>query len=251
VNDRPRAASGRSRDAVIFLQKLILVLTRVWPILANLVSGTILGLAFLAPALMAAGMTGDGQVVYRFLAPHDHQLPQRSYFLFGQAGLVRSYSLQQVLAYGADPDNLRAFSGNPQIGFKMALNQRMVAIFVAIFLGGLGWVLARGHPRPGPFVFILLTLPLLIDGFSHLASETSGRGFRDSNAWAVALTGGLLPGSFYEGTMIGSLNWLLRTTTGLLFGLGLVWFLFTYLSNNFAGIRHRLEPRLRRIGAIK
>jgi hypothetical protein len=39
--------------------------------------------------------------------------------------------------------------------------------------------------------------------------------------------------------------------TGFIFGLGLAWFLFTYLDNRFKVIRRELEPKLRRIGAIR
>jgi hypothetical protein len=256
-NRQSRAAAdsptltGPARALVIFLQKLILLLARYWFLVANLASGVILGLAFLAPALMAAELPDAGQAIHRFLAPHDHQLPHRSYFLFGQTGGVQTYSLEQLLAWGADPNNLRAFVGNPEIGFKMALNHRMTAIFAAIFLGGMGWGLAGGRPRLGPVWFILFTLPLLIDGFSHMISENSGQGFRVDNAWAVSLTAGTLPATFYKGTIIGSLNWLLRTVTGIVFGLGLVWFLFTYLSYRFTAIRGQLEPKLQKIGAIK
>ncbi|MEW5961789.1 MAG: DUF2085 domain-containing protein, partial [Chloroflexota bacterium] len=228
----------------------ILVLSRHWFLVANLLAGTILALAFLAPALLALGRPEAAQAVYGWLAPHDHQLPQRSYFLFGRSGWLQSYSLEQVLAWGANPANLRAFVGNPEIGFKMGLNQRMAAIFTAIFCGGLGWGLAGKRPRLGAVGFLLLALPLLLDGFSHMLSENSGQGFRASNAWAVNLTGGVLPDWFYAGSTIGSLNWLLRTLTGLLFGLGLVWFLFTYLSYRFGMMRAQLETRLRKIGGI-
>ena len=142
--------------------------------------------------------------------------------------------------------HLRAFVGNPEIGFKMGLNHRMIAIFSAIVIGGLVWGMAGGRPKLGPIMFVLLILPLLVDGFSHMLSENSGQGFRESNAWAVALTGGIFPPEFYQGSTIGSLNWLLRTVTGLLFGLALVWFLFTYLSVKFEDIRTRLEPKIKR-----
>jgi hypothetical protein len=249
--NQQRLAPGPVRDIVIFLQRSILLLARFWYLIALLLAWIILGLALLAPALMSAGFTDAAQAIYRFLAPHDHQLPQRSYFLFGDVGLVHTYSLEQVLTWGADPQNLRAFVGNAEIGYKMALNERMTAIFTAIVAGGLGWGFARTRFRLRPIGFILLTMPLLLDGLSHMLSENSGAGFRDSNAWAVALTGGVFPTTFYEGATFGSLNWLLRTVTGLLFGLGLVWFLFTFLAGRFDPIRAKLEPKLRRIGAIK
>lgn len=208
-------------------------------------------LGFLAPALLAEGLVAEGEAVYRFLAPHNHQLPQRSYFLFGENGGVRTYSEAQILAQGADPHQLQTFVGNPEIGFKTALNQRMIAIFVAIFLGGVGWGLAGGRPRLDLVGFILLTMPILLDGFSHIISERTGLGFRETNGWAVTLTGGGLPLDFYQGTTLGTLNWLLRTLTGLLFGLGLAWYLYTYLARRFAAVRAQLEPKLKRVGAIK
>ena len=234
------------RHSAILLQKTILLLARYWFPLAILLAWIVLGLALLAPALMAAGEPEAGQAIYRWLAPHDHQLPQRSYFLFSPNGLMQSYSLEQILAWGADPGNLRAFTGNPEVGFKMGLNHRMTAIFTAILVGGLIWGAAGGRPRIGPGLFLLLSLPLLLDGFSHMWSENSGQGFRESNAWAAALTGGIFPSDFYDGSTVGSLNWPLRTVTGLLFGLALVWFLFTYLSGQFAAIRAKLEARYRR-----
>jgi hypothetical protein len=238
--------TGFSRKLVLFLQRLILLLARHWFLVAILLAWGVLSLALLAPALMAADQPEAGQAIYRFLAPHDHQLPQRSYFLFSSNGIVQTYSLDQVLSWGADPNNLRAFAGNREIGFKMGLNHRMVAIFAGIVAGGLVWGLAGGRPRLGPIVFLLLTLPLLVDGFSHMLSENSGAGFRQSNAWAVALTEGIFSAAFYEGTTIGSLNWLLRTVTGLLFGLALVWFLFSYLSIRFEEMRTRLEPKFQK-----
>ena len=169
--------TGFSRNLLIFLQKSILLLARHWFLVAILLTWVVLSLALLAPALMAADQPEAGQAIYRFLAPHDHQLPQRSYFLFSSNGM---------------------------------------------------------------------TLPLLVDGFSHMLSENSGAGFRQGNAWAVALTGGMFSAAFYEGTTIGSLNWLLRTVTGLLFGLALVWFLFSYLSMRFEEMRTRLEPKFQK-----
>ena len=247
----PPPQSTTKRGLVITLQKGIWWLSKYWAPVAMLPAVSFLMLALLAPALMSQGYTGVGQRVYRFLAPHDHQLPQRAYFLFGQNGGVQSYSLEQVLAQGADPTNLRAFTGNPQIGYKMGLNHRMTAIFTGIVIGGFIWIFGGGRPQLKLIWFIIMTLPLLIDGFSHRSSELSGTGFRNANLWAATLTGGTLPPTFYSGTTIGSLNWLLRTVTGLIFGLGLVWFLFTFFDRRFTKIRAQLQPKLRRAGAVR
>jgi hypothetical protein len=235
--------SGPTRSLVITLQKAILFLARYWFLIANLLALTILALGFLAPMFMSMGWPEAGQAVYRFLAPHNHQLPHRSYFLFGQHGPIVTYSLEELLGFGADPQNLQAFIGNPKIGFKTALNHRMIAIFVAILLGGLGWGLAGERPRLGLVGLLLFSLPLLIDGFSHMISERNGLAFRATNEWAVWLTGGLFSTQFYQGTTIGTLDWWLRTLTGLLFGLGLIWFLYSYLSGRFMTIRTRLGAR--------
>ena len=243
--------TGRKRQLVIFLQKLILVLATYWYFVAIMSAVVILALAFLAPAFMSTGQIETGQAIYRLLAPHDHQLPQRSYFLFGEDGGIHTYSLAQILAWGADENNLRAFVGNAKIGYKTGLNHRMIAIFTGLCIGGLIWQLAGERPRLRFIPFLLLALPLLLDGLSHMSSESSGAGFRQTNLWAVRLTGGVFSATFYQGTTVGSLNWLLRTATGLLFGLGLAWYLFTYLSHRFAAIRRELEPKLRRIGALK
>jgi len=249
--DAPHPSNDPRRVVILRLQWLIWLLSKNWLILVNLLSGLILLLSVLAPALLAEGLTSQGQAVYRFLAPHNHQLPQRSYFLFGQAGDLHTYTIAQLIDAGADPQRLEPFVGNPEIGFKTALNQRMLAIFGAIFLGGLIWGLAGGRPRLDLGLLLLLTLPLLLDGFSHMASERSGSGFRDPNGWAVTLTAGAFPSDFYGGSTLGSLNWWLRTLTGLLFGFGLVWYLYTYLSPRFATVQAKLEPKLRRAGLIK
>jgi uncharacterized membrane protein len=251
IENKHPAVTGPGRPLVIFFQKLILLLTRHWLFGANTLAAIILGLGFLAPILLSIGLSDEAQIIYRFLAPHNHQLPQRSYFLFGETGGLHTYSLDQIVAQGADPQHLQTFVGNSAIGFKTALNHRMIAIFTAIFGGGLAWSLMGRQPRVSFSVFFLLMLPLLIDGFSHLFSERSGLGFRERNTWAVTLTGHIFPPTLYTGTTFGTLNWFLRTLTGALFGLALVWFLYAYLDQRFKVIQAQLEPKLRRSGAIQ
>lgn len=238
--------TGRAREAVIAVQKLILFVARYWYLFVLGLTWLVLLLGLLAPTLLALGLPDAAEWCYEALTPHNHQLPQRSYFLFGETGIIRTYTVEQLIEQGADPLNLQAFTGNAEIGYKTALNHRMLAIFGAILIGGLGWGLARGRPRVNLVGLLLLALPLLIDGLSHTVSEDSGLGFRATNAWAIALTGGIFAPEFYTGTTVGTLNWWLRTVTGGLFGLGLVWFLCSYLSARFAPIRAKLEPKLRR-----
>lgn len=234
--------TGWRRSLVLGLQKLVYWLARYWYFLFMAAAIVFLMLGFLAPALLAEGYEEAGTAVYRFLTPHNHQLPQRSYFLFGESAFFRGYSLEQLIAFGADPQQLQAFTGNARIGYKTALNHRMIAIFVGMVMGGLVWGWRRGRPCLSQFAFLLFTLPLLLDGFSHMASE-AGSGFRGSNAWLAALTGGMGTAVFYSGDTIGSFNWWLRNLTGLLFGLGLAWFTFPRFANYFAGVRNQLERK--------
>lgn len=234
--------TGWRRSLVMGLQKLVYWLACYWYFLFMAAASIFLLLGFLAPALLAEGYDAAGTAVYRFLAPHNHQLPERSYFLFGESAFLRTYSLEQLIAFGADPQQLQAFTGNAQIGYKTALNHRMIAIFMGIVIGGLVWGLRRGRPSLSLFAFMLFILPLLLDGFSHIISEQGG-GFRESNDWLVALMGGMGTAVFYSGDTIGSFNWWLRTLSGLLFGLGLVWFTFPRFASYFAGVRRQLERK--------
>jgi uncharacterized membrane protein len=247
-------ATDRTRDLVIGIDRLILALARHWLLVINAFLGLYIGLAVLAPALMAVGFSGLGRAIYTFFSFQCHQLPQRSYYLFSQAGGIQTYSLGQVMAWGADPSSpftLRAFVGNSQVGFKVAIAHRLTAIHTAMFLGGLLWALAGCRlPRLKVWGYLLLILPMALDGSSHVVSEVTRLGFRDTNAWAVWLTGGFFPSSFYVGTTIGTLNWLLRTLTGSLFGLATIWIGFPYLAEGFEDIRHQLEPKLRKVGAV-
>ncbi|HSJ53787.1 MAG TPA: DUF2085 domain-containing protein, partial [Anaerolineae bacterium] len=189
---------------------------RHWLLLANLAVGMYAGGTVLAPVLMRLGLERAGRIVYLFYSFLCHQLPERSYFLFGSGGL-NTYSREQVIAWGADPAYLRGFVGNAQVGFKLGIAGRDIAIYVAILLAGLAYALLRRHVRGlSGRAFLLLILPLALDGVSHLVSEISGLGFRESNGWLAALTGNALSELFYTGTTVGSFNWLMRSLTGAL-----------------------------------
>jgi len=58
--------------------------------------------------------------------------------------------------------------------------------------------------------------------------------FRDTNQWAVTLSGGLFPADFYAGDLFGLLNSVLRVTTGFLFGFGIVGFLWPLMDREFS-----------------
>lgn len=247
------AVTGRTRDLVIWIDRLILRFSRHWLLTLSLVLGVWVGLPFLAPVLMRLGWTVPANVIYAVYSTQCHQLPQRSYFLFGQQP---SYSLAEIQAAWQntnDPLVLRHFVGNAAMGWKVAWSDRMVSMYTSLFFFGLVWSLGRRRRSLPWWGLALLLLPMAVDGGTHMVSDLAGigQGFRDSNAWLVALSGGALPASFYAGDALGSFNSWMRIISGLLFGLGVVWFGFPYLSEGFGDIRAQLEPRLRRVGAIR
>jgi len=230
ANVTGRLAIERHCHVVAVYEGLALRLSQHWQLLVIIISGLWLGLAVLAPWLMMIGLEVPARIIYRLYSFQCHQLPQRSYFLFGQAGGIQTYSLDQILVWGADINHLRAFLGSPEIGYKVAFDIRLTVLHSALFVSSLLWaVLGRRPPRLNPIGYLLLTLPMVLDGGTHLISEYTGLGFRASNTWAVWLTGGSLSHSFYTGTTVGTLNWLLRTATGTLFGLATSWLAFSYL----------------------
>jgi hypothetical protein len=86
---------------------------------------------------------------------------------------------------------------------------------------------------------------MAIDGASHMVSDLYGisQGFRDNNAWLAALTNNAFSPVFYAGDAWGSFNSLMRLLTGVLFGLGIVWFGFSYIDDTFSQQGRYLESR--------
>ncbi len=239
-----------SPNFILFLQKQILKFARHWELAINGVFALVLAGAILAPGLMAFGWDDAASWLYRQYAPHDHQLPQRSYFLFSSDGGIKSYELDEILALGANQFNLRAFVGDADIGFKMAMNHRMTAIFIGLLTGGLLWSSYAWQPRVTRFLLILFVLPMFVDALTHMADERLGTVWRAGNLWSVWLTNGIMPESYYTGTAIGTINWWLRTVTGMFFGLGTSLYLFPFFEHRFNAIRKELEPKLRKVERV-
>lgn len=152
-------------------------------------------------------------------------------------------------AYVFNPDELdqwsstlqfaaREFRGDEQMGYKIALCQRDVAIYAAMVVGGTAFIFVRRRLRPVPLVLYLMLgiLPIGFDGFSQLLGYLEP--FQD-----------ILPER--ETTPV------FRILTGALFGLMNVWLIFPYLEqsmkenaqiieNNLAGIEEKRKQREKR-----
>jgi uncharacterized membrane protein len=224
----------------------VLWFSRHWLAVFSIAWGVFVVLPWLAPMLMRIGATGPAKGIYFAYSFVCHQLPERSYFLFGPQPTYPLADINRVWP-GNDPLTLRAFIGNAQFGYKVAWSDRMVSLYTGIWLGSLVFALVRRRMKPISLkMYVLLALPMAIDGTSHLISDLwgIGQGFRDSNEWLAALTGHVLPAWFYMGDALGSFNSWMRLLTGLLFGLGSVALIMPYLEQSFALVREDLEHKL-------
>jgi uncharacterized membrane protein len=213
-----------------------------WLLTFNMAWSIFVTLPWLAPILMWLGLTWPGRVVYFIYNFFCHQLPERSWFLFGRAV---SYSQEEIaIAWGRPLYEIsnelvrRQFIGTPELGWKVAWSDRMISMYTTIALFGLLYALLRegGIRLKGLswWLFILLIFPMALDGTTHLINDALRLDFRQTNDWAVFLTGAAFPASFYAGDMFGSLNSLLRFGTGLLFGFAIVGFLWPMMEQEFA-----------------
>jgi uncharacterized membrane protein len=238
-----------------------LSLRRLWFPAALLIVGLYAGLPWLAPVFMRLGWIQPAEAIYTVYSTQCHQFSQRSYFLFGPKLMYAADELG-IGAGPADFTALRAYRGTEALGWKVAWSDRMTAMYSSLFVFLVAARLLNGRMRPLPvWTFLLLLLPMAIDGGTHFLSDLSGfgQGFRDTNLWLANLTGGRLAAGFYGGDAWGSFNASMRLVTGVLFGLGVVWFAVPRIEASFqtadeaeaaslrrsaarAGLRSRLEP---------
>jgi uncharacterized membrane protein/glutaredoxin len=193
------------------------------------------GLPILAPVLMNAGATLPAQVIYTIYKPLCHQFGFRSFFLFGEqpyypleeAGVPGVKTFEQITGF-ADLHNAASYSrfqardfiGNETVGYKVALCERDIAIYGAIFLFGIVYALTGRRIKPLHWLaWMLIGLgPIGLDGFSQLFSQMEW-------SWLASM----LP--YRESTPF------LRTLTGALFGLTTAWFAYPYMEESFAESR--------------
>jgi uncharacterized membrane protein len=181
-------------------------------LLANLFWGLYVGLPFLAPALMNAGLTTPARIIYIVYRPLCHQLPERSYFL---GGGQHAYTAEELAAGGVEIAPLSRDIGNETVGYKVAFCQRDVAIYGSIFLAGLAYGLIRrrwsGWKMPFRY-YLLFLVPMGIDGILQLL------GLHES-------------------------DWILRTITGAVFGVGSVLLAYPYLEEGMRDVRQSIAKR--------
>jgi len=213
-----------------------------WLLAFNTGWGVFVILPWLAPIFMGIGWTWPGRVVYFIYNFFCHQLPERSWFLYGPHF---SYTQAQIAeAWGRSLPEIsnelvrRQFIGTAEIGWKVAWSDRMVAMYGSIFLFGLLYAILRERQIKIPmmpwWLFFVFVLPLGVDGTTHLINDMFRLNFRQTNQWAMFITGHIFPTQFYIDDMFGSLNSVLRMVTGILFGFGVVGFLWPIMEDEFS-----------------
>lgn len=222
-----------------------------WLLIFILLFGIFVWSPFLAPVFMTLGWTEPAKAIYVFYSFHCHQLAQRSFFLFGSKPMYPVTELPLTLSGSDSTDfpTLRNFIGSPKLGWKVAWSDRMVALYGSLWLASIVFAVWRGRHsiRPRWWVGWLLT-PMPLDGITHWLSDLTGSvvsGFRQDNKWLAVLTAQRLPNWFYRGDALGSFNSWMRLSTGICFGIAVVWLSFPtldrYLHEAAAALRLRLS----------
>ena len=219
-----------------FADRLSIWIARHWLFSVNLLFIIYLGLPILAPVLMKVGISTPANVIYTAYSPLCHQLGFRSFFIFGEqpyyprasAGLTGVISFGQ--ATGLDENDLlaaRKFLGNEQLGYKIALCERDVAIYGAIIVFGFIFGLSKRKIPPLNWILWLVfaIVPIGLDGFSQLFSQIP-----------LAFISNVLP--YRESTP------LLRLITGFLFGFGTAWFGLPYVEESMRETLFLLDKKL-------
>ena len=231
----------------ILIKRVMLKLARHWLLFVNLLIALWVALPWLAPVFMHLGWSSTGKAVHLFYSFQCHQLPERSYFLFGSQAMYSLAEIQTAWKTTTDPFTLRQFIGNPQMGWKVAWSDRMVSMYTSVLFGGVLYGLVRKRLKPlSLWMFVILLLPMVIDGGTHMVSDLAGigQGFRDTNFWLQIITNNAFSTAFYQGDAFGSFNSWMRLITGMLFGIGLVGFAYPYVNDSFADIVRRSEDTL-------
>jgi uncharacterized membrane protein len=152
ASPRP-AVSGRTRDLVVLMDRLIYRFARHWVLAIGLLLGLYTGLPFLAPVLMAGGYTRPANLIYSAYRFACHQLPSRSYFIFGQ---------------------------------QMAFCHRDTAIYTSLVLAIIVFGLVGQRLKPLPWqAYLAFLVPMGVDGVTQLF------GLRTSTWQLRTLTGAL------------------------------------------------------------
>lgn len=241
VEESAYRARVQHKNRITRSNRAVYWFSRHYLLVFNLFFAVYVGLPFLAPVLMKAGLQRPANWIYRAYSVTCHQLAFRSWFLFGEqpaypraAAHMEGWAPYEQ-AINPDSDDLwaaRRFTGNPQVGYKVAFCERDVAIYVGILLFGLIFAASKERIPALPwYLWILLGMvPIGLDGVSQIISQLP---FDSIHA--------VLP--YRESTPF------LRTLTGFLFGFTTAWFGYPLVAEAMHDTRSLLESKMARLKA--
>ena len=125
------------------MKRIVLAFARHWLLFVNLLIAVWVGLPWLAPVFMYWGWTRAAKAIYLLYSFQCHQLPERSFFLFGKQAMYSLSEIQAAWQQTNDPFILRQFIGTPEMGWKVAWSDRMVSMYTSILPAGLLYGLVR------------------------------------------------------------------------------------------------------------
>ena len=202
--------TDRAPRIASLLNSTVHTVARHWLLLANAVMALYTALPILAPVLMARGFTQAAQFVHTCFRLFCHQLPERSFFLFGPQLTYTLGELERVIGSNVP---LR-YVGDPALGYKTAVCQRDLATYLATLFAGLVFALVRRRLRPLPVrAFVLLCAPMALDGFGQLL-------------------------------MLWDSTWWSRAGSGALFGAACVWLAYPYIEAGMTDVLHVIEKEM-------
>ena len=224
-----------------------------WVIIFLISFGVFNLLPFIAPIMAKLGVQLFADLIYTLYVPLCHQMAQRSFFLFGSQMMYSPEQLPITLTDNLTTTMLalKLFQGNDVIGWKVAWSDRMVYMYGATWLFALlyaGTTRQFKWKRLSVWAFILLMLPMALDGTTHMLSDFNGglfAGFRYTNNWLAELTSNALPDWFYVGDQLGSFNSLMRLVSGIGFGAAVIGLAFPLIANDVSRNGRLLAQKLR------
>lgn len=224
------------RRFVLWLQRRVLWLTNHWLAVFNTFFILYTGLPFLAPVLLAAGWHRGADAIYSAYQITCHQFPSRAYFVLGE---------------------------------QVALCHRDIALYGTLALGGIIYHFIRDRLPPLPLRwYVFFMVPMALDAGMDMTSNLLAIGVPMSTLWAVGLialgivsfilrTQNYLTWHSYLFFAFGPLallylqfvgphqsNLFLRNLTGLILGVGTVWFAYPQLEDTFREVRQEVTAKL-------
>ena len=192
TSERPPTPTAVQVPKEFWLDRAVGHVGRHWLRYINIALGLFVGLPWLAAIFAALSLWALADPIYTAYALQCHQLPERAPTIFG---------------------------------FEVAQCVRCSALYGGMLLFGLAYGAARDrktpwlqwHLKPIPwYVFLLLLMPILVDGITHISGIRAPSSLEIEPAF----------GTFEFGAQAFSLNWWLRIITGLIAALGAVWFAY-------------------------